>query len=172
MLWKGIKPTNQGCSFAVIFGKVLRSHGPRTGSQGPGVGPRLLVASRGLTWQVAKAGAGGGSEPGPRERPRPCWVLGGARVLLCLAVAVWILPKVQLYITVCELRFCMRQWRGAVASKDPAQEEGCADIVQVQYGGTTARSNLFCTSIRIRKRIGSIFWSYVLFGLFYFGLVN
>ena len=57
-------------------------------------------------------------------------------------------------------------WRG------PAQEEDCADVGQVQEGGTTAGSNLFCTSIRIRRRIGSIFWFYVLFGSFYFGLVN
>lgn len=45
-------------------------------------------------------------------------------------MAVWILPKVQLYISVSELRFCMR-W----GVRGLAQEEDCADVVgQVQYG--------------------------------------
>lgn len=99
-------------------------------------------------------------------------------VLLCFAVAGWILPKVQLYITLPELRFCMGWWWGVAAGEGRAQEEDCADVVdQVQYGpliaagGTTTRSNLFWTSIH-RRRIGSILGFYVSFGLFYLGLVN
>lgn len=77
-----------------------------------------------------------------------------------------------------ELRFCMGWWYDVAAREGRAQEEDCADVVdQVQYGpliaagGTTTRSNLFWTSIHIR-RISSIFCFYVSFGLFYFGLVN
>lgn len=38
-------------------------------------------------------------------------------VLLCFVVVVWILPKVQLYITVSEFRLCMRWWWGVAAGK-------------------------------------------------------
>lgn len=38
-------------------------------------------------------------------------------VLLCFVVVVWILPKVQLYITVSEFRFCMRWWWGVAAGE-------------------------------------------------------
>lgn len=56
-------------------------------------------------------------------------------VLLCFAVAIWILPKVQLYIILSELRFCMSWWWGVAAGEGHAQEEDCADVVdQVQYG--------------------------------------
>lgn len=59
-------------------------------------------------------------------------------VLLCFVVVVWILPKVQLYITVSEFRLYAvvvggGGWRGR------AQEEDCADRVdQVQYGQAIA----------------------------------
>lgn len=36
------------------------------------------------------------------------------------------------------------------------------------HRGTTAGSNLFCTSIRLQERIGSIFCSYVLLGFVLF----
>lgn len=101
----------------------------------------------------------------------PCWVL------LCSAVAVWILPEVQLYITVSELGVCAAAV-GCGAGEGPAGERAVLTrLAKCNTGGrslpgSAARSNLFCTNIRVRKRIGSIFWFYVLLGLFYFGLVN
>lgn len=72
------------------------------GSPGPG---EAALGFQGLVWQVARQGLG----VGPRRGHDPAGVPGDAWVLLCFAVAVWILPKVQLYITVSELRFCMRR---------------------------------------------------------------
>lgn len=60
-----------------------------------------------------------GQSRDPRRGRDLAGVLGGAWVLLCFSVAGWILPKVQLYITVSELRFCMRGWWGAAASEGP-----------------------------------------------------
>lgn len=69
---------------------------------------------------------------GPGRGHDPAGVPGDSWVLLGFAVAVWILPKVQLYITMSELRFCMRRW-GAAAGKGPAWEEKRAHVVdQVQ----------------------------------------
>lgn len=61
---------------------------------------------------------------GPERGHDPAGVPGDAWVLLRFAVAGWIFPKVQLYITVSELRFCMRRWWGVAASKGPARGRG------------------------------------------------
>lgn len=152
--------------------------------------PTALGWGAGVGWDLGSswlpgtylAGGEGRQEQGlgqswdGRRGHDPAGVLGDASVLLCSAVAVWILPKVQLYITVSELRFCMRRWQGAAAGEARLGRGLCCSPSAIRAGdrcgGTTARSNLFCASIRIRKRIGSIFWFYVSFGLFYFGLVN
>lgn len=58
-----------------------------------------------------------------------CGPPGEAWVLLCLAI--WILPKVQLYITVSDLRFCVR-WRLRQLAR-PGPAEACAEVTdQVQ----------------------------------------